>query len=246
MTDEHTPEIEPENDNPDEAPAEVEPWTPPETLPAPEARASRPPVEAALAVLAVSIGCGVALWLSSQVFYVYIFYNALVGGALGWALGLAPRKAGFVNMPALVTGAVVFGVLPYVVMRVGFFVQLLPDLQAQGFDPSFFEFFVVFLENDKLFGIDIGLIGNVVVLLIEVGITVYYAYSKIVDAIAAARIESVPGEVIQFVVGGLAEGWDTPRLREELAARGWRSAEDQERAIGTGFDVIQAMQNPAA
>lgn len=217
-------------------------WTPPDSLTPPSSPVSRPPVMAFAAALGVALACGVALWISSQVFYVYIFYNMIIGGALGWALSFAPKKAGFSNLPALMAPAVLLCALPYVVMRVGFFVQLLPDFQAQGYDPSLFEFLVVFLENDTLFGLEIGLIGNIILLLVEVGITVYAAHGRLLQGINEARIASVPADVVDFVIQGFANDWDTTRVCEELSRRGWSKPEDQDRAIGTGFDVIAAIQ----
>ena len=88
MTDDHTPDAQTHDIDEGAAAAvnEADVWTPPASLPAPTAKGSRPPIEAALAVVAVSLAAGVALWASGQVFYIYIFYNVLVGGAIGWAL----------------------------------------------------------------------------------------------------------------------------------------------------------------
>jgi hypothetical protein len=223
---------------------EEETWTPPSSLPPPTEARSGPPVLAILAVAGVAVGAGVALWMSSQVFYIYILYNSLIGAGIGWALGLGPRKAGFTNKAALLGLAVVFCVLPYVLMRYGFYVQTLSAVAEQGQTPDFgfFDFFVFFLERDSLFGLELGLIGNSIILLIEIAISVYYAHNKIEIALQHARIESVPGDVVSFVVNGIASGWDTARVRTELAHRGWARPDDQDRAIGTGFDVIGAIQ----
>lgn len=237
MTEIQEPNAAPPEDNVDETP-----WTPPATLTAPQRVPSGPPVAAFAAALGVALAAGVALWVTSQVVYIYIFCNMIIGGGIGWGLALAPKRAGFSNVPALMAPGVLLCALPYVLMRVGFYVQLLPDFQAQGYAPGLFEFLVVFLENDSLFGLEIGLIGNIILLLVEVGITVYAAHGRLLQGVAEARIASVPDDVVTFVVQGLAHDWDTTRVREELSRRGWTSAADQDRAIGTGFDVIAALQ----
>jgi hypothetical protein len=219
-----------------------EPWLPPAALSPPALLPSRPPALALALGLGIAVACGVGLWISSQALYIYILYNTLIGGALGWALGFAPKKSGFTNVPVLVGAGAALSVAPYVIMRFCLHLQFLPEFQAQGFDPSFVESFVYFLRVKTLFGIKIGLFGNVAVLLVEIGITIAAFYGKLQHGIAQARILSVPSDVVAFVVNGLAEGWDISRLRSELANRGWRQLEDQDRAIGTGFDVIASMQ----
>lgn len=229
--------------------AENPPWTPPATLTPPSLIEGSLPVLPILAALGIALASGVGLWASSQVFYIYIFYNMIIGGFIGWALALAPKKHGFSNVTALMVPGVLFCALPYVVMRVGFFVQLLPSFREQGYEPSLFEFLVVFLENDTLFGLEIGLYGNIALLLVEIGITVYALHGRLLQGIAEARIASVPNDVVDFVIQGFANDWDTARVREELGRRGWKNADDQDRAIGTGFDVIaaiQAAQQPAS
>lgn len=228
-----------------EAQAEEPTWVPPDTLSPPPVAKSRPPVLALGAALGISLGAGVALWVSSQAFYVYILYNLLIGGALGWALSFGPKREGYANKAALLGAGVALSTLPYVLVKVLFTFQVIGDVQAQAPEVTFGQVFVFILENDMLFGIELGLIGSLVLLLAEVGITVYALHGRLVQGLAEARIASVPGDVIDFVVGGLASGWDTAQVREELANRGWKQSDDQDRAIGTGFDVISAMQAQA-
>lgn len=234
-----------ENPTATDAAADEQAWTPPDRLTPPPVVSSSPPALALGLALAVSLGAGVALWVSSQFFYIYIFYNFLIGGALGWALSFAPKKAGFTNVTALLVPGVVLAALPYVLVKVLFVLQFLPDVQAQAPEATFVDLFLFLLANDTLFGAEIGTIGSVVVLLVETGITIYALHGRLLQGITEARIASVPGDVIDFVLNGFANEWDTARVREELARRGWTRAEDQDRAIGSGFDVISALQAQA-
>ncbi len=220
----------------------AQPWTPPSTLTPPSSRPSGLPVMALLAALGVSLAAGLALWVSSQLIYIYIFCNLLIGGAVGWALSLAPKRAGFTNVPALMVPGVLLCALPYALTQVGFVLQWLPDFQAE--DPSFTfgALLVLLLENNAVFGVPIGLIGSVVLFFVETGITIYAAHGRLRQGINEARIASVPPDVVDFVIHGFAHGWDTARVRSELSQRGWPEIDDQDRAIGTGFDVIAALQ----
>lgn len=242
MTDLHD-----ENTDAPEAHGDEEPvWTPPDTLSPPPSVQSRPPLFALGLALGVSVAAGVALWISSQAIYFYILYNALIGGALGWALSFAPKRAGFTSKTALLVPGVALAALPYVLLHVFLSLQVLSNVQAEAPEVTFGAVFLFLLENNTLFDIEIGLLGSIALFLAEVGITVVTMHGRLVQGLAEARMASVPGDVIDFVVHGLAEGWDTPRLRDELSRRGWRSAADQDRAIGTGFDVIAALQAQAA
>lgn len=206
---------------------------------------SQPPVLALSLALGVSLAAGVALWLSSQSFYIYILYNALIGGALGWALSFGPKREGFTNKTALLGAGVALSVLPYVLLKVLLTFQVLAQYGAEVPELTFGNVFVFLLENKTLFDFEIGLVGSLVLLAVEVGITIGTLHGRLVQGLVEARIASIPADVIDFVVGGLANGWDTTELRRELSRRGWRSAEDQDRAIGTGFDVISAIQAQA-
>lgn len=226
-----------------ESQSEPQAWTPPDRLtPPPAISAGRFPAMSLGLAFAVSVAAGVALWGSSQFFYIYIFYNFLVGGALGWALSFAPKREGFTNLNVLRAAGVVLATLPYVLVKVLFAVQLLPALRNEGVDATFVQVLWFLFDSDTLFGIELGLVGSVVLLLVEAGITVYALFGRLQQGLAEARIESIPSDVVDFVVGGLVSGWDTATLRDELARRGWRNADDQDRAISTGFDVIQALQ----
>lgn len=222
------------------------PWTPPSTLSPPGVAPSGPPVAAVTLGVLAAVGCGVGLFVASQLLYVWIFYNLVIGGAIGAALGLAPRRAGFVSMPVLAGLAVALSIVPYVVMKLAFAVQLMPGLREQGIEVSYFDVVYALTEQRTIFGAEPGIIGNLVILAIEIGITAYAAIGRVTQAIALARIEAVPQDVLLFVANGLSAGWENDRMRTELAARGWSKTEDQDRAFSASFDLMSALQQQQA
>src|SRR5690606_8931190 len=119
-----------------------------------------------------------------------------------WALSFAPKKAGFTNVTALLVPGAVLSLLPYVLVKVLFVVQLLPAVQAQAPDATFVGVFLFLLEVDTLFGAEIGTIGSLVVLLVETGITFYALRGRLQQGLLEARIASVPGDVLDFVLNG--------------------------------------------
>jgi len=95
-----------------------------------------------------------------------------------------------------------------------------------------------FMLNIEIYDINIfklnfkfGFIGNIIRLLIEFGITFYYAWRKVFVAIHSTNIESVPAPVRDFVAYLLSKGHDFDYISEELYKRGWKRPEDQLRAL---------------
>jgi hypothetical protein len=93
-------------------------------------------------------------------------------------------------------------------------------------------FVVVRAQNEPFIGgAQIGAVGNAIVWLIELAITQYTAHSRISQAVAIGRVESVPSEVTALVLHLLSAGQDTESVTRELTKRGWTNPEDQQRAL---------------
>jgi predicted ferric reductase len=82
-----------------------------------------------------------------------------------------------------------------------------------------------------IYDIEPGVAGNILIWLIEFGITFFYALKSIKRAICVCRVEAVPSQVTEFALHHISEGHDEPYIQQELAKRGWTKSEDQTKAF---------------
>ncbi len=206
------------------------PYTPPRDLPAPAVHgASNPIIAVALGLVAACV-LGIALFAASQFIYIYILYNSLVGVAIGWAIALGVQKGRYTNGVGLLLLTIVCSLIAYLVFNYSMYVWILRAID--GPRPSFLEFLHFRAENDTLIrGIKPGTIGNIIVWVVEAGITWFFAFQRVMSAKQSSHVEAVPGEVTEFVLYLMSQGRQPHEVDEELSRRGWVQQEDRERAM---------------
>ncbi len=217
----------------------VPPYTPPDRLPPPALTPQSFPPTVLLLGVGTAIVLGGALFAASHLIYVYILYNAMIGIGIGTMIARAPERGRFTNLPILFTVSAVCSVLAYVVYHVSWHQWVLA--KNPGMQIGFLDF--VWLQAQVMpfiGGMQLGAVGNIAVWLVEIGITLYYAWQRVHAAAQIAAVSAVPSEVLEFVSFLFWQHADDDHIRAELSKRGWMMPDDQTRAI-RAFRTAQQM-----
>jgi hypothetical protein len=110
-----------------------------------------------------------------------------------------------------------------------------------GADPGFLGYLWLSAANRHLFGIDIGVVGAVIVWSIEAAITFFVAWNRVQSAIHMTKVEAVPDAVRDYVLGLIAEGRKPEEIERELTKHGWNQPEDQARALEAAQALVALM-----
>jgi len=205
-------------------------YVPPDQLPAPEISQASFPFLAILLGVLVSAALGVTLFAASRLVYIYFLYNWLLGVAIGWAIAFGPKQSKYSGTGVLFTITALCSSLAYFVFNVALYFSVLKEAPDESL--SFLEFLAVRAEYEPFIGgVEIGSVGNIIVWIVEFGITFYFAWRLVSAAIGVCRIEAVPSPVTEFVAYRLSEGHDVEDVQQELSKRGWTRPEDQQKAL---------------
>jgi hypothetical protein len=226
-------------------------YVPPGELPPPPASVKGTPFLGIVAGLAAAVVGGIALFAASRLVYIYILYNVFAGTAIGWAIGLAPRRSKYADTPILFVGTLICSLLTYLSFNIALFAYMLSviglpaDVEPFEVVLGFFAFLAVRAQEEPFIGgAQIGAVGNAIVWFVEIAITFGSAWQIVYGAIHACRLESVPYKVAKFVLRMRAQGMDDTTVARELSARGWIDPEDQQRAVqaAASLAAIQAAE----
>jgi hypothetical protein len=233
----------------DEQQPSEETYVPPSQLPPPLPDESGMPLNGMVAGVTVAILAGAALFVASQIFYIYIVYNVLIGMAIGKAVALAPKRSRYTNVPALLTFTLICSLLAYLCFNIALFMYALHQLNAPPAAGAvdwihyFFGFLVGRAQHEPfIHGAEIGAVGNAIVWLVELAITFYCAWGRVRVAINVSHAESVPTDVVEFVLEMQAQGNDDDTIAQELSMRGWSDPRDQEQAYRAAASLVSLVQ----
>jgi hypothetical protein len=229
---------------PEQPTPKAPPAPPAQPLPPPEAPTVSFPLIPIVIAIGLTIGCGIALSIASKIIYIYILYNALIGGAIGWALAKAPKNNRYTNAGMLLVLTLILSLAAYFVYHyVNYLVfPEFAGVQAGAPDPGFFQFLLIEAANEWfIFGLQLGLVGTLIVWAIEAAITFFVAWAKVQSAIHMCKVESVPDPVRDYVLQLLADEHDQATVERELAKHGWNTPEDQARALESAHALITLM-----
>jgi hypothetical protein len=225
-----------------------EQYTAPVSLPSPtkEQPASFPIISIVLGCL-TAVGLGIALFLASRLIYIVILYNVFIGVCLGKVISYGIGVAGYrgVFMLKLVTTVCAF------LVYLAFYVVLLAYAliyMEESF--SFIELPIIFInfmreaaEVQEFFGAEIGTIGNIIIWIVELLITCFYSWAQVKIKLRAMDVESVPIEVIEFILYLYDKNYELNNVRRELADRGWRDRIDQDKALSATSSLLSLEQD---
>jgi len=190
--------------------------------------------------LGAAIVLGGALFLASQLGYVLILYNALLGLALGWVIGLAVRLGRYPL--GIQRHALAFSLVLYAVFNLALYAASIRGVAGER--PNFFEF-LVFRASQQvlLLGWNPGGWTNAAVWLAEIAATWGIASYLASKSVARVRLEAVPTPVTEYVLYLMFQGHGASEIQNQLATHGWTSSLDVVRALDAA-DVAISMIRP--
>lgn len=190
------------------------------------------------ALVAIVTGVGVGLLATATGFFLYLFYNAFLGLAVGVTLARASSQGRFTGRQTLGMVCVLATIVSYAAYHITAF--LMSDPQVAGAPLAaldwntrlavFFEWLGQQLEH-PLPGV--GRNAAVQSMLWTGGwlITFWVAWQRVRDAMLLAMVGRVPIEVFELVLDLLLADVSDKQIREILTRRGWDHAPDQDAAI---------------
>ena len=223
-------------------------YTAPVLLPSPtkEQPASFPIISVVLGCL-TAVGLGIALFLASRLIYIVILYNVFIGVCLGKVISYGIGVAGYrgVFMLKLLTTVCAF------LVYLSFYVVLLAyalTYMEESF--NFIELPIIFIdfmrevaEVQEFFGAEIGTIGNIIIWIVELLITCFYSWEQVKIKLRAMDVESVPMEVIEFILYLYGKKYEINNVRRELADHGWKDRLDQDKALSATSSLLSLEQD---
>ena len=107
----------------------------------------------------------------------------------------------------------------------------------------FIELMQEIAENQEFFGAEIGTIGNIIIWIVELIITYFYSWEQIKSKLLVMDAESVPTEVVEFILYLYDKKYELDDVRRELAARGWKDCLDQDKALIAANSLLSLEQD---
>jgi len=227
----------------DEVNQETDEYTPPATLPRPvPPDVPNIPVIAICLGLLASVGLGLALFVASQLIYIYLLYNSIIGIGIGIVVAWGIGKTKYHSVPILLLLTATCSLLAYLTFNVALMTYILSEVPGETLE--FIEFIRLRAENEPFIGgMEIGAIGNYVVWTIEMLITWYFAWARVSSQLRVMDVEAVPAEVTELIVYLLNSEQSVDGVRRELAARGWTDSSDQDRALLAVTSLASLLQD---
>lgn len=220
---------------------EQKPYTPPDTLDPPLNQIKESPTLPILIGFLASLTLGIGLFIASRFMYVYILFNVLLGLGIGRAMGFGIRRARYTKVSVLFGLTILYSLLCYVVFNYSLYCWIL--LKSDLSPPTFLQFLQIRAEHNIFIrGIKPGTIGNIIVWIVEVIITLWVA-AKVEDtAIRTCHIESIPPTVMKFMIYLVSRGHDRNTIDRELEKRGWFRPEDRNQAFLAVSSAVALIQ----
>ncbi len=213
----------------------------PSTLPPPPEDHSPNVIPAVVFGVAVSVMFGVVLFAISQVIYIYILYNSVIGIGIGMAISQGIKLGHYTNENGLLGLTVLCSILTYLVFNYVMYYWLLRDVQ--GVRPDFFQFLMLRAEHETLMrGWVPGKIVNIIVWVIEAGITWFFAFKGAMGGALSYQVSAVPTVVTEFVLHHFTEGRSPEEVQQELNRMGWSHEKDREKALAAAMAVVAFIQ----
>lgn len=108
---------------------------------------------------------------------------------------------------------------------------------------GFFNFLkIIFSEGLVIKKLNTGWIGLIISWILQLILTYYFAFSRLISIIAALKIEKIPVEVIDFTYYHLIKGKNEVEVKRELSKKGWTITENQDEifeAIGAIYSSVE-------
>jgi hypothetical protein len=222
--------------------------TSPVSLPSPtkEQPASFPIISVVLGCL-TAVGLGITLFLASRLIYIVILYNVFIGVCLGKVISYGIGVAGYRGVFMLKLLTTVCSFLVYLAFYLVLLAYALTHIEESF---NFIELPIIFVEfmqgvagNSEFFGAEIGTIGNIIIWIVELLITCFCSWEQVSRKLRVMDVESVPIEVVEFILYLYDEKCELNTVRRELAARGWKDRLDQDKALNAASSLLSLEQD---
>ncbi|MEI6349333.1 MAG: hypothetical protein WCP69_15415 [Bacteroidota bacterium] len=159
--------------------------------------------------------------------YIIGLYEVGVGFLLGLSIKYFLRLGNYTdfNKLKLVLG---LGVVLTYTLNQYFQYQLI--LSQNNYEPiGFFEFLKIRFEQGlTIKSLNTGAIGLIISWIIQLGLTFFVGYMRILSAVISYTIERVPEEVIEFTLYHFNKGKNEIAVKQELSKMGWKEPMQQE------------------
>jgi hypothetical protein len=190
------------------------------------------------ALVSIVAGATVGLLSAGTGLFVYLFYNAFLGLAIGATLARASSEGRFIGRQVLGTVCVLATLIAYLAYHIAAFWMSDPQvagvpLAALPWDARvavFFEWLGQQLDH-PLPGIGRNAAIQSVLWIGGWLITFWIAWQRVRDAMLLAMVGRVPLEVFELTLDLLLAEQSDGQIREVLARRGWDHQTDQDAAI---------------
>lgn len=180
-------------------------------------------------------------FLISKVFYVVFLYEAGVGLLLGSGLGYLLKKGNYTDFKKL-------KLLFICIVGTFFFSNLLcQHLVMQSENPDLNIGLVDFIKIRWEQGIQLkssntGWIGTLISWLLQIFIPYFVGIMQVVKALINHQVGKIPKEVIDFAFYLFVKGKPENMVRNELAAKGWKTKEQQDDVFAAVSAVQEGIQ----
>lgn len=190
-------------------------------------------------VLSVILGFIIAE-VSLHVYIIGVF-EFLVALAIVYSLKYLIKLSNFTDITKIQTFLIV---MVFVIYFSNQYFQFEIILRENNFERiSFFEFLKIRLaEGLTVKKMNTGWIGLLISWILQLVLTYYISFLRLVSIVAAYQLERIPVEVVDFTNYYFIKGKSQDEVRNELTKKGWKSIENQDEvfeAIGAIYGSIE-------
>ena len=186
-------------------------------------------------ILSLILGFIIAEISIHGIYFIGLF-EVLVGISISIALKYLIKISNFTDIPKI--GYLLMGIV-FLIYFTNQYFQYEIILSENNFERiGFLEFIKIrFSEGLTIKTLNTGWIGLIISWILQLVLTYYVAYLRLLSIITAYQLERVPVEVVDFCSYHFIKGKSEDEVRKELSKKGWTTNENQEEV----FEAIGAI-----